>query len=445
MLKRLDANAPDFDDAFRRLLSITNGPDKSILEMVDKIIQDVQERGNKALLEYTNRFDRRHADINALEISMGELEQSLQRIPSEMRRSLEYAAERIRHFHQKQKQESWDYQDEYGNTLGQRVTPLERVGVYIPGGKATYPSSVLMNVIPARIAGVDDITMVVPTPDEVRNDTVLAAAAIVGVNQVFSVGGAQAIAALAYGAEPVPKVDKIVGPGNAWVTAAKRAVFGVVGIDMLAGPSEVVIVSDGSGDSDWAATDLFAQAEHDELASAVLICTDSNFIERVQTSVERLLTEMERVNIIRAALARNGAIIKVSNLSQAIELVNQLAPEHLELFVSDPEPLLEHIRHAGAIFMGHYAAEALGDYCAGPNHVLPTAGAARFSSPLGVADFQKHSSIIKCTPDSVATIAATAAALAHSEGLTAHARSAGYRGQKEMDGPITSPVEEDSG
>lgn len=427
MLKQLDANAPDFDAALRRLLLATSEPDKNVLETVENIIRDVRERGDAALLEYTNRLDRRQADINMLEISLSELEQSRRRIPVALCRSLEHAAERIRHFHQRQKRESWDYQDEYGNTLGQKVTPLERVGVYIPGGKAAYPSSVLMNVIPARIAGVDDITMVVPTPDEARNDAALAAAAIVGVDRVFSIGGAQAIAALAYGTGLVPKVDKIVGPGNAYVAAAKRAVFGAVGIDMLAGPSEVVIVSDGTGDPDWVAMDLFAQAEHDELASAILICVDPDFIKRVQTSIARLLPTMERKDIIRAALSRNGMAIRAADLRQALSVVNQIAPEHLQLFMSDPEPLLEHIRHAGAVFMGHYAAESLGDYCAGPNHVLPTAGSARFSSPLGVADFQKHSSIIKCTPESVAAVAATAADLARGEGLTAHARSAEYR------------------
>lgn len=311
--------------------------------------------------------------------------------------------------------------------LGQKITALDRVGVYVPGGKAAYPSSVLMNVIPAHVAGVEEIIMVVPTPDDERNDLVLAAAAIAGVHKVFSIGGAQAVAALAYGTELVPKVDKIVGPGNIYVATAKRQVFGVVGIDMIAGPSEVVIVSDASANPDWVAMDLFAQAEHDEQASSILITADADFITQVENSIERLLPEMERAEIIRASLTANGAMIKVDDLKQAIDIVNIIAPEHLELAVSEPEALLDDIRHAGAIFIGHYSAESLGDYCAGPNHVLPTARTARFSSPLGVYDFQKHSSIIKCTSDSVKDIAETASALARGEGLTAHARSAEYR------------------
>ena len=381
----------------------------------------------KALLEYTNRFDRRTASIESLEISQQDLDAALNRIPDALRSSLEHAASRVREFHDKQKQTTWTYEDAVGNVLGQKVTPLDRVGVYVPGGKAAYPSSVLMNVIPAHVAGVEEIIMVVPTPDDERNDLVLAAAAIAGVHRVFSIGGAQAVAALAYGTELVPKVDKIVGPGNIYVATAKRQVFGVVGIDMIAGPSEVVIVSDGSGDPDWVAMDMFAQAEHDEQASSILITPDADFIIAVEKSIEKLLPEMERAEIITASLSNNGAMIKVDDLKQAIEIVNIIAPEHLELSVDDPDALLDDIRHAGAIFMGHYSAESLGDYCAGPNHVLPTARTARFSSPLGVYDFQKQSSIIKCISSSVNTIAETASQLARGEGLTAHARSAEYR------------------
>jgi histidinol dehydrogenase len=427
MIKRLDTNTEGFDSSLQLLLSSSDEPDQSVLDTVSQIIADVRTRGDDALLEYTNRFDRRSASIATLEISQQELESALGRIPESLRKNLEHAAERVREFHDKQRQTTWTYEDDAGNVLGQKVTPLDRVGVYVPGGKAAYPSSVLMNVIPAHVAGVEEIIMVVPTPDDERNDLVLAAAAIAGVHQVFSVGGAQAVAALAYGTELVPKVDKIVGPGNIYVATAKRQVFGVVGIDMIAGPSEVVIVSDSSANPDWVAMDLFAQAEHDEQASSILISPDADFIEAVEKSIERLLPEMERSEIIKASLSSNGAMIKVDDLKQAIEIVNIIAPEHLELAVSDPDALLDDIRHAGAIFMGHYSAESLGDYCAGPNHVLPTARTARFSSPLGVYDFQKQSSIIKCNSDSVKDIAETASALARGEGLTAHARSAEYR------------------
>ncbi len=427
MIKRLDASTEDFDSSLQALLSSSDEPEQSILDTVSQIITDVRTRGDEALLEHTNRFDRRSASIESLEISQQELESALERIPVSLRKNLEHAAKRVREFHDKQRQTTWAYEDDAGNVLGQKVTPLDRVGVYVPGGKAAYPSSVLMNVIPAHVAGVEEIIMVVPTPDDERNDLVLAAAAIAGVHKVFTIGGAQAIAALAYGTELIPKVDKIVGPGNIYVATAKRQVFGVVGIDMIAGPSEVVIVSDSSANPDWVAMDLFAQAEHDEQASSILITPDKNFIEAVEKSIERLLPEMERAEIIKASLANNGAMIKVDNLKQAIEIVNIIAPEHLELAVSDPDALLGDIRHAGAIFMGHYSAESLGDYCAGPNHVLPTARTARFSSPLGVYDFQKQSSIIKCSSGSVKDIAETASALARGEGLTAHARSAEFR------------------
>lgn len=427
MIKRLDASTEDFDSSLQALLSSSDEPEQSILDTVSQIITDVRTRGDEALLEHTNRFDRRSASIESLEISQQELESALERIPVSLRKNLEHAAKRVREFHDKQRQTTWAYEDDAGNVLGQKVTPLDRVGVYVPGGKAAYPSSVLMNVIPAHVAGVEEIIMVVPTPDDERNDLVLAAAAIAGVHKVFTIGGAQAIAALAYGTELIPKVDKIVGPGNIYVATAKRQVFGVVGIDMIAGPSEVVIVSDSSANPDWVAMDLFAQAEHDEQASSILITPDKNFIEAVEKSIERLLPEMERAEIIKASLANNGAMIKVDDLKQAIEIVNIIAPEHLELAVSDPDALLGDIRHAGAIFMGHYSAESLGDYCAGPNHVLPTARTARFSSPLGVYDFQKQSSIIKCSSGSVKDIAETASALARGEGLTAHARSAEFR------------------
>lgn len=427
MIKRLDASAEDFDSSLQTLLSSSDEPEKSVLDTVSQIISDVRARGDEALLEYTNRFDRRSASIESLEISQQDLESALERIPVSLRKNLEHAAKRVREFHDKQRQTTWTYEDDAGNVLGQKITPLDRVGVYVPGGKAAYPSSVLMNVIPAHVAGVEEIIMVVPTPDDEQNDLVLAAAAIAGVHKVFSIGGAQAVAALAYGTKLVPKVDKIVGPGNIYVATAKRQVFGIVGIDMIAGPSEVVVVCDSSANPDWVAMDLFAQAEHDEQASSILITPDEKFIEAVAKSIERLLPEMERAEIIKASLSNNGAMIKVDDLKQAIEIVNIIAPEHLELAVADPDALLGDIRHAGAIFMGHYSAESLGDYCAGPNHVLPTARTARFSSPLGVYDFQKQSSIIKCNSGSVKEIAETASALARGEGLTAHARSAEFR------------------
>jgi histidinol dehydrogenase len=427
MLKHLDTSTDNFDSTLQSLLSSTDEPEQAVVDTVSKVIADIRSRGDEALLEYTNQFDRRSATLESLEISKDELDAALNRIPDDLRQGLEHAAKRVREFHEKQKQSTWTYEDDEGNVLGQKVTPLDRVGVYVPGGKAAYPSSVLMNVIPAHVAGVKEIIMVVPTPDDVRNDLVLAAAAIAGVTRVFTIGGAQAVAALAYGTELVPKVDKIVGPGNIYVATAKREVFGVVGIDMIAGPSEVVIVADNSANPDWVAMDMFAQAEHDELASAILISADADFISQVEKSIETLLPEMERAEIIKAALSNNSAIIKVDDLKQAIEVVNTIAPEHLELAVNDPDALLDDIRHAGAIFMGHYSAESLGDYCAGPNHVLPTARTARFSSPLGVYDFQKQSSIIKCNSDSVSDIANTASVLARGESLTAHARSAEYR------------------
>ncbi len=426
-LRRLNRSDAAFKEQLESLLANTDEPTAEISRTVESILADVKTRGDAALLEYTNRFDDRDAAIEDLEIHASELEKALETIPAELRKGLEHAASRVREYHDRQKLESWLYKDKEGNTLGQQVTPLDRVGLYVPGGKAAYPTSVLMNTIPAHVAGVPEIIMVVPTPKGEANQMVLAAAAISGVNQVFSVGGAQAIAALAYGTASVPKVDKIVGPGNIYVATAKRRVFGTVGIDMIAGPSEVVVVSDGESNPDWVAMDLFAQAEHDEEACSILICPEDEFLDAVEESIGRLLPEMERKDIIRSSLDKNGALILVEDIDEAIDLVNQIAPEHLELSVAAPEPLLPKIRHAGAIFMGHYAAEVLGDYCAGPNHVLPTARTARFSSPLGVYDFQKRSSVIMCTEQSASTLALTASVLAHGEGLTAHARAAEYR------------------
>ena len=427
MIKRLDSSDSAFADELTALLSSSAEPAPEVVATVNDIIADIRARGDEALLEYTNRFDRRQAELSDLEISVDELNAAVERIPVAVKQGLEHAAARIKEFHEHQKQATWSYQDSEGNTLGQKVTPLDRVGVYVPGGKAAYPSSVLMNIIPARVAGVEEIIMVVPTPDEERNDLVMAAAAIAGATRVFTIGGAQAVAALAYGTGIVPRVDKIVGPGNIYVATAKRQVFGVVGIDMIAGPSEVVIVADSSARPDWVAMDMFAQAEHDEEASAILISPDADVIEQVADSIARLLPEMERASIIETSLKNNGALIRVNDLEDATRVINTIAPEHLELAVSDPEALLPLIRHAGAIFMGNYAAESLGDYCAGPNHVLPTARTARFSSPLGVYDFQKQSSLIMCSSISVTEIADTASILARGEGLTAHARSAEYR------------------
>ncbi|MGH8119741.1 MAG: histidinol dehydrogenase [Gammaproteobacteria bacterium] len=426
-LRRLDTSAADFDAEFRSLLDRQDEEDAGVLAAVQNIITDVRRRGDAALLEYTNRFDRREALPADLEISLSVATGHQRSIVTELRQALEDSAERIRAYHERQKQESWFYQDPQGNTLGQQVTPLDRVGVYVPGGKAAYPSSVLMNVIPARVAGVREVIMVVPCPEGEQNPLVLAAAAIVGVDRIFSIGGAQAIAALAFGTKTIPRVDKIAGPGNIYVATAKRLVFGAVGIDMIAGPSEVLIISDGKGDPDWTAMDLFAQAEHDELASALLISPDPDFLDAVADSIHRLLPTLEREKIIRSALENNGALILARDLDEAVSLANQIAPEHLELAVDEPERLLAGIRHAGAVFMGHFSAEVLGDYCAGPNHVLPTSRTARFSSPLGVYDFQKRSSVIMCTKQSVNGLAATASVLARGEGLTAHARSAEYR------------------
>ena len=427
MIKHLDTSSVDFEESLQSVISSTSEPSKSVIETVSKIITDVRERGDDALLEYTNLYDHRSAKIESLRIEEDDIKMASDRVSDSMQRSLAEASKRIRTFHEKQKQETWIYKDDDGNELGQRITPLDRVGVYVPGGKAAYPSSVLMNVIPAQVAGVKEIVMVVPTPEGERSDLVLAAAEILGITKIFSIGGAQAIAALAFGTDLIPKVDKIVGPGNIFVAAAKREVFGFVGIDMIAGPSEVVIVADKNANVDWVAMDLLAQAEHDEEATAILISPNKNFIDRVEKSIIKFLPDMERASIIKASLKKNGIMIKTEDFKQAINIVNILAPEHLELAVTNPEELLSGVKHAGAIFMGSYSAESFGDYCAGPNHVLPTGRTARFSSPLGVYDFQKKTSLIKCGNGSVSNIVEVASILARGEGLTAHARSAEFR------------------
>ena len=427
-IRRIATAQPDFDARLAELLAFESVQDPAVEATVAAILADVKARGDVAVLEYTRKFDRASAgSVAALEVPRAELKRARSRIPQARRRALETAVRRVRAFHGKQRAASWRYRDRSGTVLGQRVTPLDRVGIYVPGGKAAYPSSVIMNGVPAKVAGVREIIMVAPAPDGERNDLVLAAAAMCGVDRVFCVGGAQAVAALAYGTETIPAVDKIVGPGNAYVAAAKRRVFGVVGIDMIAGPSEVVVVCDGSTDADWVAMDLFAQAEHDELAQAILITPDAAFIDAVAASMARQLAALPRGGVIAAALAKRGALIRARNLDDACRVVNRIAPEHLELAVRNPERLLPKIRHAGAIFLGAYSSEALGDYCAGPNHVLPTSRTARFSSPLGVYDFQKRSSIIRVSRESAQGLGAVAATLARGEGLTAHAKSAEYR------------------
>jgi histidinol dehydrogenase len=427
-IKQLDANAPEFERQLQELLAWESVSDHSVAETVATILADVKAEGDAALLRYTNKFDRMAADsVAQLVIPRQRLQQSLARISDEQRQALQTAADRVRSYHEHQKQASWSYTEADGTVLGQQVTAMERVGLYVPGGKASYPSSVLMNALPAKVAGVDEIIMVVPTPDGEINDMVFAAAAIAGVDMVITVGGAQAVAALAYGTETVPKVDKIVGPGNIFVATAKRAVFGAVAIDMIAGPSEILVVCDGKTDPDWIAMDLFSQAEHDEQAQSILIATDASYLEQVQNSINRLLPTLSREPIARQSLADRGAFILVQDMPQAVEVINRIAPEHLELSIDNPEALLPSIRHAGAIFMGRHTAEALGDYCAGPNHVLPTSGTARFSSPLGVYDFQKRSSIINCSERGASTLGKVASVLARGESLEAHARSAEYR------------------
>ncbi len=415
----------DFRAAFTRLLARTQQTDPEVEGAVRTILEAVRTRGDGALLEYTRRFDRHTPD--GLEVEHTRLRQAAEALAQTDRQALETAAARIRRYHERQRIESWSYTEPDGTMLGQQVTALERVGLYVPGGKAAYPSSVLMNAIPAKVAGVTELVMVTPAPEGRVNGLVLAAAQIAGVDRVFTIGGAQAVAALAYGTETIPRVDKIVGPGNVYVAQAKRMVYGLVDIDMIAGPSEIVVVCDGRTDPAWIAMDLFSQAEHDEHAQAILISPDEPFLLKVRAEMERLLDGMERAAIIRAALEARGAFIAVRDLEEAVTLVNEIAPEHLELSLDEPAPLAARVRHAGAIFLGRYTAEVLGDYCAGPNHVLPTSGTARFSSPLGVYDFQKRTSLIQCSPASAAQLGKTASVLARGEGLTAHARSAEYR------------------
>ncbi len=427
----LNYNDAGFYQQLDKLLAWEAGIDGEVAKIVADILHDVKQRGNAAVIEYTNKFDRMQLkDASEMELSAEQLQQALDAIPAEQRTALEEAAQRIRAYAQHQKLESWSYTEADGTVLGQSVTAMDRVGLYVPGGKAAYPSSVLMNAVPAKVAGVPELIMVVPTPDGETNDLVLAAAAVAGVDRVFTIGGAQAVAALAYGTETIPRVDKITGPGNSFVATAKRMVFGVVGIDMIAGPSEILVVCDGKTDPDWIAMDLFSQAEHDEEAQSILVCPDDEFIGQVKQSITKLLEEMPRKNIIATSLQDRAVIISVDDMEQAIEVANHIAPEHLELSVEDAEQWAQKIRHAGAIFMGRYTAEALGDYCAGPNHVLPTSGTARFSSPLGVYDFQKRSSLIGCSAAGASELGKTASVLAHGEGLTAHARSAEYRIKK---------------
>ena len=428
LINRLDSRDPGFSAALSRLLAFEAAEDESIDRAAAGILADVRQRGDAAVLEYTRRFDRVEADsAAALEIPRSEWQAALASLPTAQRNALEAAADRVRAYHEHQRGQTWTYTDLDGTLLGQQVTPLDRVGLYVPGGKAAYPSSVLMNAIPAKVAGVPELIMVTPTPDGVRNPIVLAAAAIAGVDRAFAVGGAQAVGALAYGTATVPAVDKIVGPGNAYVAAAKRRVFGVVGIDMIAGPSEILVICDGKTPADWIAMDLFSQAEHDELAQAILLCPDAAFIAEVEAAIARLLPTMPREAILRTSLANRGALILVRDLEEACAIANQIAPEHLEISTEQPEHWTARIRYAGAIFMGRYSSESLGDYCAGPNHVLPTSRTARFSSPLGVYDFQKRSSLIQVSHHGAQTLGRIAAELADGEGLPAHAASARYR------------------
>ncbi len=430
-IKRLNISGTDFWQQLERMLAWDEVSDRQVNSTVEDIISKVRKQGDSAVVEFTNRFDAMHAtSMQDLEISREKINAALEKIPAQQRQALEHAAQRVRDYHQHQKQDNWSYTEDDGTLLGQQVTALDRVGLYVPGGKAAYPSSVLMNALPAKVAGVAELIMVVPTPKGEINDLVFAAAAICDIDRVFAIGGAQAVAALAFGTETVPKVDKIVGPGNIYVATAKRAVFGHVGIDMIAGPSEILVVCDGKTDPDWIAMDLFSQAEHDEDAQSILVCPDSGFVTQVQDSINKLLGSMERETILKQSLARRGVLIDVETMEQAIEVANYIAPEHLELSVEDPQAIVGKIRHAGAIFMGRYTAEAIGDYCAGPNHVLPTSRTARFSSPLGVYDFQKRSSLIMCSADGAAQLGETASILARGEGLTAHARSAEYRMKK---------------
>ena len=427
-IKRLATVDADFSAKMKALLAFEAAADENIERTVAGILADVKARGDAAVVECTNKFDRLSASAMAdLELGKAELQAALDGLPADRRAALEAAAQRVRAYHERQKLDGWSYTEADGTLLGQMITPLDRVGLYVPGGKAAYPSSVLMNAIPAKVAGVKELIMVVPTPGGEKNQLVLAAACLAGVDRVFTLGGAQAVGALAYGTESVPQVDKIVGPGNAYVATAKRRVFGIVGIDMVAGPSEILVVSDGTGNPDWVAMDLFSQAEHDELAQSILICTDAAFIDRVQASIDQLLPTMPRREVIETSLRNRGAFIRVRDMDEAVAIANQVAPEHLELALDNPDPWVGKIHHAGAIFIGHYTSESLGDYCAGPNHVLPTSGSARFSSPLGVYDFQKRTSLIKVSPAGAQTLGKIASTLAHGEGLPAHAKSAEFR------------------
>jgi len=427
-IRKLSSRAAGFDEALTRLLAFEETADEKLEATVAGILADVRKRGDAAVLEYTRKFDRMEVGSTAeLELPQNELRAAFDGLPAEQRSALEQAAQRVTDYHKKQVQASWSYTEADGTLLGQQVTPLDRVGLYVPGGKAAYPSSVLMNALPAKVAGVAELIMVVPTPDGVKNQLVLAAAWLSGVDRVFTIGGAQAVAAMAYGTATIPKVDKIVGPGNAYVASAKRRVFGVCGIDMIAGPSEILVICDGQTDPDWIAMDLFSQAEHDELAQAILLSPDAKFIAAVVASANKLLEQMPRRDIIQTALENRGALIQVADLDEACAISNRVAPEHLELSVADPQSLLPKLKHAGAIFMGRYTSESLGDYCAGPNHVLPTSGTARFSSPLGVYDFQKRSSLIQVSAQGAQSLGAISATLAFGEGLQAHAQSALFR------------------
>ncbi|MBE0619644.1 MAG: histidinol dehydrogenase [Burkholderiales bacterium] len=427
-IARLSTRDADFDARLARLTAFDAAQDEAVDATVAEILAAVKSRGDAAVLEYTERFDAvKAAALAELELPRKLLEGARESLPRAQREALEQAALRVRRYHEKQLAQSWQYTEADGTVLGQKITPLDRVGLYVPGGKAAYPSSVLMNALPAKVAGVGELVMVVPTPRGEKNELVMAAAAIAGVDRVYTIGGAQAVGALAYGTETIAQVDKIVGPGNAYVAAAKRRVFGVVGIDMVAGPSEILVICDGTVDADWIAMDLFSQAEHDEVAQAILISPDVAYLDAVAASIDRLLPQMPRRAVIAASLKSRGALIEVRGLEEACDIANRIAPEHLELAVAEPEKLVERIRHAGAIFMGGYSSEAIGDYCAGPNHVLPTSRSARFSSPLGVYDFQKRSSLIQVSAEGAQTLGRVAVTLAEGEGLQAHARSAAYR------------------
>lgn len=428
MIAKLTSTQSDFQEKLSSLLAWDGVSNKEVVQTVDDIITNIRNNGDDALIDYTNKFDNVNASsMTDLTIKLPALKQAFETLNKKQKSALTIAADRVRLYHKKQKQSTWTYTEDDGTMLGQKITPLDHVGLYVPGGKAAYPSSVLMNAIPAKVAGVESLIMVVPTPNGISNPLVLAAAYIAGVTQVFTVGGAQAIAALAYGTQTIPKVDKIVGPGNIYVATAKRAVFGQVGIDMIAGPSEILIICDGKTNPDWIAMDLFSQAEHDEDAQSILLCPDTDFINQVEKSIAKLLPTMDRKAIIKTALKNRGALIHIKDMNEAITLSNQIAPEHLELSVEYPQTMLDNIKHAGAIFMGRHTCESLGDYCAGPNHILPTSGTARFSSPLGVYDFQKKSSLIMVSHQGANTLGEVAAILADGEGLQAHAQSARYR------------------